>query len=599
MYQETPAQKKTRPTPSPTAVAPIAPDIAYTVSMSKPWTHLLEVEMSVKWSQMPDSTELKMPVWTPGSYLIREYERQVQDFAVKDSTGTPLTWTKTNKNTWAVNTKGSKGFTATYRVYANELTVRTNELNDEHAFWNNAGLLFFIKDQLKAGATIKVNPANNWRVATGLPPVDGQTNTFRAPNFDVLYDSPFEVSDFKEISFDSHGKRHRIVVSGEGNYDLQRLAADAGKIVDEAYKIFGEYGYDNYTFIVNLRGGGGLEHLNSTAVQSNRFSFSPESRYKGFLGLISHEYFHNFNVKRIRPDALGPFDYENENYTRNLWIAEGGTEYYSQLLLLRAGLISPQEFLANKANTIEQRLQSVPGRFEQSLEDASFDAWIKYYRADENAVNSQISYYDKGEIVNWLLDLTIRSDSNGQKSLDDVMRYLWTEFFKKGRNYTPQDYQKAAEMMAGKSLDDFFSKYVRGVTEIDYAPIVAPFGLDIKVTQPDAHRAYLGADLTETNGQLTVRSVPAGTPAYDQGVNAGDQVVAVDGYRANQAFLTSYFGDKKPGDKVRLTLFRFDKIKDIELTLGSNDRRHYEFAPVSGPTDTQRKLYHDFFNADL
>ena len=598
MYQETPAQKKPKQTTSPAAVVPVAPDISYTVSMSRPWTHLIEVEMHVNWAQMPDVSELKMPVWTPGSYLIREYERQVQDFAAKDAGGTPLTWTKTSKNTWAVNTKGTKGFTATYRVYANELTVRTNELNDDHAFWNNAGLLFFIKDQLKAPAIIKVNPAKNWRVATGLPPVEGQTNTFRAPNFDVLYDSPFEVSDFKEVSFDSHGKRHRVVISGEGNYDLQRIAADAAKIVDQAYQIFGEYGYDNYTFIVNLRGGGGLEHLNSTAVQTGRFNFSPESKYKGFLGLIAHEYFHNFNVKRIRPDALGPFDYENENYTRNLWVAEGGTEYYSQLLLLRAGFITPAEFLQVMANVIEQ-LQARPGRFEQSLEDSSFDAWIKYYRPDENAINNQISYYDKGELVNWLLDLTIRSDSGGQKSLDDVMRYLWTEFFKKGRNYTPQDYQKAAELMAGRSLDDFFAKYVRGVVEIDYTPIVAPFGLDLHVTQPNARHAYLGADLVEDNGRLNVRDVPANTPAYDQGINAGDQIVAIDGYRTTLAFLTSYLADKKPGDKVRLTVFRFDKMRDIDITLGSNDRKHYEFAPVANLTDPQRKLYHDFFNADL
>ncbi|MFL6374671.1 MAG: M61 family metallopeptidase [Pyrinomonadaceae bacterium] len=597
MYQEIPAQKKPKQT-QPVATVPVAPEISYKVSMSRPWTHLFEVEMNVNWSQMPDTTELKMPVWTPGSYLIREYERQVQDFAVKDAAGTPLTWTKTSKNTWAVNSKGAKGFTASYRVYSNELTVRTNELNDEHGFWNNAGLLFFIKGQLQAPAAIRVVPAKNWRVATGLPPVEGQANTFRAPNFDVLYDSPFEVSDFKEVSFDSHGKRHRIIISGEGNYNLQRIATDAAKIVDEAYKIFGEYGYDNYTFIVNLRGGGGLEHLNSTALQTGRFSFSPDSRYKGFLGLLAHEYFHNFNVKRIRPDALGPFDYESENYTRNLWVAEGGTEYYATLILLRAGFITPAEFLESKANTIEQ-LQARPGRFEQSLEDSSFDAWIKYYRPDENAINNQISYYDKGELVNWLLDLTIRSDSGGQKSLDDVMRYLWTEFFKKGRNYTPQDYQKAAELMAGRSLDDFFSKYVRGVVEIEYSPIFAPFGLDLRVTQPNAGRAYIGADLAEDNGRLSVRSVPANTPAYEQGINASDQIVAIDGYRASQALLTSYLADKKPGDKVRLTIFRFDKLQDTEFTLGSNGRRHYQFAPVANLTDPQRKLYHDFFNGDL
>jgi len=600
MYQETPAQKKQpkKDTAAATKAESAAPNIDYTISMSRPWTHLIDVQMHVKWDSMPVTTELKMPVWTPGSYLIREYERQVQAFSAKDATGTPLAWSKTNKNTWALNTKGVKEFTASYNVYANELTVRTNELNDDHGFWNNAATLFFIKGQLAAPSIVHVNPANNWRVATGLPPVEGQANTFRAPNYDVLYDSPFEVSDFKEISFDSHGKRHRIVISGEGNYDLNKLARDAGKIVEEAYKIFGEYGYDNYTFIVNLRGGGGLEHLNSTALQTNRFSFAPESRYKGVLGLIAHEYFHNYNVKRIRPDALGPFDYENENYTRNLWVAEGGTEYYATLLLLRAGFITPAEFLESKATTIEQ-LQARPGRLEQSLEASSFDAWIKYYRPDENAVNNQISYYDKGELVNFLLDLTIRADSKGTKSLDDVMRYLWTEYFKKGRNYSPEDYQKAAEMMAGRSLDDFFAKYVRGTAEIDYASVFAPFGLDVRVTQPNAKRAYIGADLAEANGQLTVRSVTAGTPAYDQGINSGDQIVAIDGYRASQTFLTSYLTERKPGDKVRLTIFRFDKMRDIDFTLGANLRQDYNFAPVANPTEQQRKLYHDFFNADL
>ncbi|HTH52029.1 MAG TPA: hypothetical protein VL501_08855, partial [Pyrinomonadaceae bacterium] len=234
MYQETPAQKnKPRKQPKTVAVEAkaTAPEIGYTVSMSRPWTHLLEVSMHVRWSSMPDVTELKMPVWTPGSYLIREYERHVQDVEVKDAAGNTLTWNKTNKNTWAVNTKGAKEFTATYKVYANELTVRTNELNDDHAFWNNGALLFFIKGQLGVASTVHVNTAKNWRVATGLPAVAGQTNTFRAPNYDILYDSPFEVSDFKEISFDSHGKPHRFVFSGEGNYDMKRVATDTQKIV--------------------------------------------------------------------------------------------------------------------------------------------------------------------------------------------------------------------------------------------------------------------------------------------------------------------------------------------------------------------------------
>jgi predicted metalloprotease with PDZ domain len=592
MYKDSPGQQ-----PAGAKTTANIPDISYTVSMSRPWTHLLEVQMHVRWQQMPQQLELKMPVWTPGSYLIREYARHVQDFAAKNGDNV-LNWRKINKNTWQIDTNGAKELTATYRVYANELTVRTNELNDEHGFWNNAATLMFPKDQIRASSTVTVTPYSNWKIATGLPKVAGQTNTFRADNYDILYDSPFEVSNFKEADFTVEGKPHRIIFSGDGNYDMQKTAADVAKIVEQAYKIFGELPYSDYTFIVNLRGGGGLEHLNSTALQYDRFGFKPEARYKNFLGLAAHEYFHCFNVKRIRPDALGPFDYENENYTKLLWVAEGGTEYYSNLLLRRAGLITAKEYLDGKATAIEQ-LMTQPGRFETSVEEASFDAWIKYYRQDENSVNNQISYYDKGEIVNMMLDLTIRGSSAGKKSLDDVMRYLYNEFYKKGRNYTPEDFQRAAESMAGRNLDDFFTKYVRGEVDFDFDPIVAAIGLQLKADEINRGKSYIGADLVEDSGRLTVRNVRSDTPAYEQGLNSGDQIVAVDGYRASQARLQQYIGERKPGDKVRLTIFRTDRLRDIELTLGENLRRDYSFVPVADPTDQQRRLYHDYMQSDL
>lgn len=600
MYQESPAQKKPAKAPKAAVIEtkPVPPEIAYSVSMSRPSTHLLEVEMRVKWAQMPDKTELKMPVWTPGSYLIREYSRHVQNFSVKDTSGNDLKWRKINKNTWQIESKGKTEFVAKYLVYANELTVRTNELNDEHAFWNNGALLFFVKDQLSIPSTVKVIPYGNWKVGTGLPPVSGEANTFRAENYDILYDSPFEVSNFTEINFSVQGKPHRYIITGEGNYDAKRLAADTTKIVEETFKIFGELPYDDYTFILNLRGGGGLEHLNSTALQSNRFGFKPEARYKGFLGLVAHEYFHAFNVKRIRPDVLGPFDYENENYTKLLWVAEGGTEYYSNVLLLRAGLITPKEYLSGRAQGI-QDLQARPGRFETSVEEASFDAWVKAYRPDENAVNNQISYYDKGEIVNMMLDMTIRSASVGAKSLDDVFRYLYAENFKRGRGFTPEEFQRVAEMMAGKSLDDFFTKYVRGREDIDYDSIIGPFGLQMKASTPNANRAYIGADLVEENGRLSIRSVPSNTPAFEQGLNSGDQIVAIDGYRASQNFMTSYLGEKKPGDKVKLSIFRFDRLNEIVFTVGGNSRKEYSFTTIAEPTEQQKKLYRDYLNADL
>lgn len=601
MYQDTKAQTKKTKSKKATATTietkTAAPEISYTVSMSKPWTHLLEVEMRLKSAAaMPDAAEIQMPVWTPGSYLIREYARNVQDFAAKDTSGNNLAWQKTNKNTWQIETKKVNEIVITYRVYANELTVRTNELNADHAFWNNAGLLMNPKGFISAPSTLKVIPFGAWKIATGLPKVEGAENTFRAPNFDILYDSPFEVGNFNEISFTVEGKPHRFVIEGDGNYDLNKIAKDTARIVEQAYKIFGEFGYDNYTFILNLRGGGGLEHLNSTALQFNRLGFT--TRYQSFLTLVAHEYFHNFNVKRIRPDALGPFDYNNENYTRLLWVAEGGTAYYENVLTMRAGLMSDREFLSQMANGI-QALQNRPGRFETSLEDASFDAWIKYYRPDENAVNNQISYYDKGDIVNFLLDLEIRKNSNGAKSLDDVMRYLYTEFYKRGKNYTPADYQKISEMMAGKSLEDFFAKYVRGTSEIDYNSILDGIGLQLAVNATGRETAFLGADLRQEGEKLNVTSLPAGTPAYEQGLNTGDQIIAVDGNRASQTFLQSYLADKKIGDKIKLTVFRFDRMRDIEIVLGGRAPQSYKITAVANPTDAQRKLYLDYFGTEL
>ena len=597
MYQETPAQRKKTNTKTATVeVKPVPPEIGYTVSMSKPWTHLLEVEMRLNWTQMPEKAEVSMPVWTPGSYLVREYARHVENFSANDASGNALVWNKTDKNSWQIETKGAKIIVVKYNVYANELTVRTNELNDDHAFFTPAALLMFPKDQLKAALTVKVNPYKDWRIATGLPKVEGQTNVFRAENFDVLYDSPFEVGDFYDIYFTVRGKQHRFVVDGEGNYDLNKIAKDTANIVEESFKIFGELPYEDYTFILNLRGGGGLEHLNSTALQWNRFGFTG-GRYSDFMALVAHEYFHCFNVKRIRPDALGPFDYNNENYTKLLWVAEGGTAYYESVLVERAGIISANNFLDGKAAQI-QTLQERPGRFEASLEEASFDAWIKYYRPDENAVNNQISYYDKGELVNFLLDIEIRSSSKGAKSLDDVMRYLYNEFYKKNKNYTPEDYQKASEMMAGKSLDLFFAKYVRGRDEIDYDAILNGIGLQLK-NNKGREISYLGATLRQDGERLTITNVPKDTPAYDQGLNANDQIIAIDGIRANQTFLQTYLGEKKVGEKVKLTFFRFDELREIEIILGGRARAVYLIVSAETPTDEQKMIYKNYLGAEL
>jgi predicted metalloprotease with PDZ domain len=581
-----------------------APDITFTVSMPKPFTHLFEVEMRVRraaGAQAPQTETLMLPVWTPGSYLVREFERHVQDFAAVDvATNRPLTWSKQNKNSWRVVTDRSKDWRATYRVYANELSVRTSELNDRHAFWNNATLLMYLDGFLQADSKLIVNPPAGWQIATGLPAVAGEANTFRAENFDVLYDSPFEVGTFKTIAFDVKGVPHRIVIDGEGNYDMERLRRDVPKIVEAEVELMGgEIPYSNYTFILHAHpaGGGGLEHLNSTALIVTRFSFQPASNYVNFLSLVAHEFFHLWNVKRIRPDALGPFDYNKENYTKLLWVAEGVTAYYENVFLRRAGFVNDKEFLGMMAGTIGD-VQTKPGRLVMSAEEASFDAWIKYYRQDENSANSQISYYDKGALLGMLLDVQIRKMSGGARSLDDVMRFLYTDFFKKNRNYSPADFQRVCETMAGASLEDFFTRYVRGREELPYDVVLA--GVGLRLEPPSAsERVYLGADLAQDNDRLIIRRLYSGAPAYEQGLNASDQIVALDGLRVNRDQFLQRLSEKRPNDIARLTVFRADELRTFEIKLGGIADTSYRPIPVAQPTAEQSRLYQGWLGASL
>jgi predicted metalloprotease with PDZ domain len=588
--------------------APLSSDISFTVAMSKPYTHLFEVELRVKIPanlQVANETDLVMPVWTPGSYLIREFERHVQDFAA-DADGRALDWTKVDKNTWRVKTRGARQWRATYRVYANELTVRTSELNSDHAFWNNATLLMYPGGQLNAPSTLRIVAPTGWKIATGLPEVKGQANTFRAENFDILYDSPVEVSNFKELDFQVRGVSHRIVIDGEGNYDPVRLRADVQKIVEAETAMFGGIPYHDYTFILHLRSntGGGLEHLNSTALGFKRFGFSTEDGYRKFDALVAHEFFHLWNVKRIRPDALGPFDYTKENYTRLLWVAEGITEYYGQLMVRRAGLISDQAYLDHLAQQI-QDFEELPGRKVMSAEEASFDTWIKYYRPDENSVNSQISYYDKGELLGLLLDLDIRRRTNSAKSLDDVMRYLYAEFFQKGRNYTPADFQKACELMAGASLDDFFSRYVRGKDDLEgvYNQMLVGAGLRLEQDgfgigllegdRPARLKGFLGADLEEksTGDFIVIKSVRAGSPAYDQGLNAKDQIIALDDARVDRETFEALIAAKRPGTTVRITVFRFDDVRTFGIRLAGRVDAPYRIIPIAQANEQQKRIH--------
>ena len=579
-------------------IAQAAPEITFTVAFPKPWTHYAEIEMRVT-GITGKVCDLVMPVWTPGSYLVREYARNVQEFAATDANDKPLLWRKTNKNTWHIEKPSSTVFTVRYRVYANVLAVQQAEITDDHAFWNNAAFLMHPAGGINTDITLAIKPPNDWKVATALDPVPGTANTFRAPNFDVLYDSPVQVGDFTELSFEALGKPHRIIITGRGNYDPAHVTSDVKRIVEAEGAMMGGLPYNNYTFLLSLRqSGGGLEHLASTALIYTPFGFANPGGYIDFDILVAHEYFHLWNVKRIKPDALGPFDYSNENYTRLLWVAEGLTSYYEGLFVRRAGLMSGGDFMADLSRSIAA-VEQTPGRRVQSLEDASFDAWIKGYRPDENSLNSQMSYYTKGSVVGALLDLTIRQQTNGAKSLDDVMRTLYRDFAQKGLNYTPENFQRVCETVAGGSLEAFFRDYVRGTKDLDYDTPLRFVGLQLKRDTGGKEEAYLGGRFAADPLGLKVAVVPSDTPAYEQGLSAGDILLAVDGVRVPTVeFLNDRVREKKSGNKITLTLFRNDQLKTLDIRLGGRVRPEFRLMPVANPTATQREQFKAWTGAE-
>lgn len=578
------------------APAAHALDVSYNVTLDKPWQHLIQVEMRVTGLTPGKPTDLVMPVWTPGSYMVREYSRHVQEFETVTGDGTAIPWRKVRKNIWQVDNGSRTGFIVRYKVYANELTVRTNEFNDSHAFFNNAATLFHVGGALNTPSTLKVNPMSGWKIATGLDPVPGAANTFKAPDVDTLYDSPVLVGNLLEVPFTVKGIPHRIVLDGLTEVDSEKLRDGVKAVVEAEAALFGgDLPYAHYSFLTIVRpnAGGGLEHKNSTALGASADDFTGD--YGSYFSLVAHEFFHLWNVKRIKPDALGPFDYSNENYTRLLWVAEGITSYYENIFLRRAGLLTEQQFRAYCAFPIRVT-ETTPGRKRASLEEASFDTWIKEYRPDENTVNTTLSYYVKGALVGMLLDLTIRAKTENAKSLDDVMRILWTEYGKTNKNYTPEDFQKICERVAGGSLDPFFAKYVRGRDEIDYDTLFAPTGLRlVRTARGSTPEAYLGAQFGLDPVGVKVTGVLAETPAFDQGLSVGDLIIAVDDHRVTSILdVNRLVAEKNPGDTIRLTLFRADQLRTIPIKLAGRERPIFQLTIAENATPAQRTLLRDW-----
>ncbi|MGE0489969.1 MAG: M61 family metallopeptidase [Vulcanimicrobiota bacterium] len=559
---------------------PVAAEtITYSVSFS-PSTHYLEVE-----ANMPaGSPVVTLPVWTPGSYKVRDYSGQVENMQAYDPAGTPIATQKVRKNRWQVASPGA--YNLKYRIYAHEPSVRNNWVDQEYALIVGAATFVTPFERGPFDYRVQLELPSEWQSSySGLAEVG--PNTFGAADYDELVDCPILAGNPAVYTFTVGGKPHYLVNVGEaGVWDGPGSARDVKKVVETQLALWGQLPYDKYLFfnIINETHGG-LEHRNSTVLMTSLWKRQTE-QHQAWCSLVAHEFFHAWNVKRLRPVELGPFDYENEVYTRSLWVAEGITSYYDDLLVARAGLANEADYLKALSKSVE-RLQTTPGRKVRSLAEASFDAWIKLYAPDENTNNTNISYYTKGALVSWLLDIEIRQATGGQKTLDDLLRLAYQRFAKDG--FEEQAFRQLASEVAGKDLSGFFSRNVDSTQELDYAPALTYFGLRFKPPENQANPAgWLGAKLATDN---FVTEVPRDTPAYRASLQPGDELLGLDQFRLPPDGLEERLKQYAPGTQVELLVARRGRLFRLPARLEGKPTQTWtlEPDPAANPTQTARR----------
>ena len=560
----------------------------YRVSIPEPENHLLQVELAIA-NWQAEFIDLKLPVWTPGSYLVREYARHLQDFVAIAESGQNLAWQKISKNHWRVNCASSQNISQIkirYRIFCNELTVRTNHIDNTHAFFTGAAVFMYVPEYTQTPYNVEISiPQENWKIATALPALADHSHTFYAQDFDTLVDSPFEIGLHDRYEFTVQDKPHSIVVWGQHNADMQRIVKDTAAIIAVEAEMFGGLPYEHYDFILHTSNGfGGLEHKDCCVLLYNRLGFRKEESYLQFINLIAHEFFHTWNIKRIRPKALETFDYDHESYTGSLWFSEGTTSYYDQIFPLRAKIYDAKHYLKLVSKGIT-RLQTTFGRNVQSLYESSFDTWIKLYRPDANSHNNQISYYLKGELVSMLLDLLIRYKTNNLRSLDRVMQIMWERFGKSEIGFSEAELHEVISSVAGVDLSEFWKDYLYGTKELDYNYYLEPFGLELRTARQDI--PFIGMTLKAKNGIAEVEKVEFGSPAQKAGIGTGDMLLAIADIRVTAETFSDRLRDFAVGEAIALTIFQQDLLKTVEVILQQPIYNHFELTQSANASANQ------------
>ncbi len=565
------------------------PPIEYTLRFPAPHTHYVEVEALVPTGGRP-AVELMMAVWTPGSYLVREFARHVEQVRA-EAAGQPLAVAKSRKNRWRIATGGAERVTVRYRVYAREMSVRTNFVDAGFALLNGAPTFLTLVEPGPRPHEVSVELPAGWTATVSpLPPAaGGQPHRYVARDYDHLVDSPLLCGNPALYEFMEGGATHVLANEGEaGVWDGPRSAADVQRVVQAYLKLWGEAPYRRYVFFNMLvEAGGGLEHSDSTVLMSSRWRTGTRRDYLGWLSLVSHEFFHAWNVKRLRPVELGPFDYENEVHTANLWVGEGFTDYYDGLMVKRAGLSTREEYLDQLSNTIRE-LQTTPGRFVQSASQSSYDAWIKLYRPDENSPNTSISYYTKGGVIGFLLDARIRSATGGARTLDDVMRLAYQRF-SGPRGFTTEEFRAVAGEVAGTDLSAWFARAADSTEELDYTEALDWYGLRFRPVEVREDKGWIGATTRNDAGRLLVSQVRRGTPAFEAGLNVDDEVLAIGEFRVRADQLDARLEQYRPGQRVSVLVARRDRLVRLEVTLGVEPPRGWSLEVRPDATSEQRR----------
>ena len=483
----------------------VAQQMHYTVSIDTTGKYL-NVELMV--SELEGTqTMLKLPVWAPGYYLIMDYPKHIVDFAVGNGS-VPLKWEKVGKTGWLVTHGENRRMKATYRVYANAQSVADAKVTADRAFIPGNGVYMYIEGHKDMPVTVTFNQHPDWgKISTGLDPVQGRENTYRAKDFDVLYDSPVLMGNHTTLFFDLEGKRYEMAFETPEGLEETTFTEDLKKMISTATALIGDVPYEHYCFLFLGPGGGGLEHLNSQASFGISFRSRDRNAYLRLLSFVTHEYFHLYNVKTIRPIELGPFDYDKEVFTAGLWISEGFTSYYETLLLRRAGIMTSAEVLADQ-NAPIRSIENAEGRLHQSLRQSSYDIWLNFFNRSANG-NTRISYYTKGKALGLLTDIAIRQLTNNTKSLDDVMRSLYHDFhIAKGRGFTEEEYWTVCANMAGQPLTEI-REYVDTTKEIDYVKYLGYAGIDMDMTPlPEQGES----PIVQRNWKMTFRDSSECTP---------------------------------------------------------------------------------------